>query len=70
MDKGRGCTVFRRKDGRWINKSSGDDGNLTVHDTRKEAVNAAREMLSHHGGGRLTVKRWGGRVRFKDTVKV
>ncbi len=68
MDKSRDCTVFRRKDGRWINKSNGDDGALTVHDTKKAAVNAAREMLNNHGGGRLTVKGWDGRIKFKDTI--
>ena len=69
LDKGRDCTVFRMKDGRWINKSKGDDGALTVHDTRKEAMNAAREVLNNHGGGRLTVKGWDGRIKFKDTIK-
>jgi hypothetical protein len=69
LDKGRDCAVFRRKDGRWINKSIGDDGVLTVHDTKKEAMNAAREMLSSHGGGKLTVKGWDGKIKFKDTIK-
>jgi len=41
---------------------------LTVHDTKKDAVNAAREMLNNHGGGRLTVKGWDGRIKFKDTI--
>jgi len=68
LDKSRDCTVFRRKDGRWIKKSNGDDGALTVHDTKKDAVNAAREMLNNHGGGRLTVKGWDGRIKFKDTI--
>jgi len=69
LDRGRDCTVFRRKDGRWINKSNGDDGVLTVYDTKKEALNAAREMLNNHGGGRLTVKGWDGRIKFKDIIK-
>ena len=68
MDRVRDCTVFRRKDGRWITKSNGDDGVLIVHDTKKEAMDAAREMLNNHGGGRLTVKGWNGRIKFKGTI--
>jgi hypothetical protein len=69
MDGGWDCTVFCRKDGRWISRSNGGDGVMTVHDTKKEAIDAARAMLSHHGGGRLTVKGKDGRVKIKDTIR-
>ncbi len=68
MVKGWDCTVYCRKDGRWIIKSSADDGVITVHDTKREAIDAARAMLNHHGGGTLTVKGRDGRIKIKDTV--
>jgi hypothetical protein len=39
-----------------------------VHDTQKEAVDAARSMLQNQGGGEPTTKGDDGRIRSKDII--
>ena len=60
--------VYKRADGKWINKRSGASRAGSVHDTQAEALVAARDMLQRSGGGELTTKGVDGRIRSKDTV--
>jgi len=64
----KGRTVYRRYDRKWVNKKNDSDRASSVHDTQKEAENAAREMLKNQGGGELTTKGINGQIRSKDTI--
>ncbi|MBN1547011.1 MAG: DUF2188 domain-containing protein [Syntrophaceae bacterium] len=68
MSKGRDRTVFRRPDGNWANKRNDADKASSVHDTQKEANDAARRMLQSQGGGELIIKGVDGKFRSKDTI--
>ena len=61
-------TVFRRSDGKWVNKRNDASRTSSVHDTQAEAQDAARQMLRNSGGGELTTKGVNGRIRSKDTI--
>jgi Uncharacterized protein conserved in bacteria (DUF2188) len=60
-------TVFK-KDGEWVNKRNDADRAGSKHETQRDAINAARDMLINTGGGELTVKGENGRIRSKDTI--
>ncbi len=64
----RDRTVSRRPDGTWANKRDGASRAGSVHDTQREAVEAAREMLENSGGGELKTKGVHGTIRSKDTI--
>lgn len=68
MSKPQDRTVSRRPDGSWENKRNDAQRAGSVHQTQKEAQDAAREMLQRQGGGELTTKGVDGRIRDKDTV--
>jgi len=68
MSKGRDRTVYQLPDGRWANKRNDADKASSLHDTQREAWDAARENLSNQGGGELTVMGRGGRIVSKDTI--
>ena len=68
MSKGRDRTVFRREDGEWANKRNDADRASSLHDTQKEAEQAAREQLANQGGGELITKGLDGKIRSKDTI--
>jgi hypothetical protein len=68
MSKGSDRTVFRRTDGSWANKRNDADRASSLHDTQKEANDAARRMLHNQGGGELITKGLDGRIRSKDTI--
>ncbi|MCC6192464.1 MAG: DUF2188 domain-containing protein [Anaerolineales bacterium] len=61
-------TVYRRPDGRWVNKRNDSDKASSLHDTQREAQGAAKEMLRNSGGGELTTKGVNGRINSKDTI--
>lgn len=61
-------TVSKRPDGSWANKKDGTSRAGSLHDTQREAIDAAREMLINSGGGELKVKGVGGTIRSKDTI--
>lgn len=63
-----GRTVSRRPDGSWANKRNGASRAGSLHDTQREAQDAARGMLQKEGGGELTTKGMDGKIRNKDTV--
>jgi hypothetical protein len=67
MNKNR--TVYRRDDGKWVNKRNDSEKASTIHDTQKEAVDKAKDMLRNQGGGEVTVQGTDkGQFRQKDTV--
>lgn len=68
MSKYRDRTVYQGSDNKWINKRNDADRAGSKHDTQKEAIDAAREMLKKSGGGELTTKGRDGRIRSKDTI--
>ncbi len=65
---GKDRTVFKRDDGEWANKRNDATKASSLHDTQKDAENAAREMLKNQGGGELTTKGVNGKIRSKDTI--
>lgn len=68
MSKPQDRTVSKRADGKWGNTRNDATRASTVHDTQKEAQDAAKRMLQNQGGGELTVKGVDGRIRSKDTI--
>jgi len=61
-------TVYRNRQGKWVNKRDGADRAASTHRTQAEAIETAREMLKRGGGGELKVKGTDGRIRSKDTI--
>ena len=68
MSKDRDRTVYRRGDGSWINKRNDAGRASSVHDTQREAIQSAKDMLGNQGGGELTTKGVDGKIRSKDTI--
>jgi hypothetical protein len=69
MDNKNNRIVYKRDDGNWANKKNENTKVSSLHNTQKEAENAAREMLKNSGGGELTTKGLDGKIRSKDTIK-
>lgn len=61
-------TVYQRADGQWANKRNGAGRAASLHDTQAAARAAAKEQLTHQGGGELTVMGRDHRIVSKDTV--
>lgn len=68
MSKGRDRTISHRSDGSWENKRNDASRASTLHDTQKDAVEAAKDMLKNQGGGELTIMGRNGAIRSKDTI--
>lgn len=60
--------VFRREDGKWVDKRVDADKAASAHDTQGEAIEAAHQRLVNSGGGELIVKGRDGLIRSKDTI--
>ena len=69
MSKGRDRTVYRRPDGKWVNKRNDANRASSLHDTQNEAANEAKRNLRNQGGGELTIQGRDGKFRSKDTIK-
>lgn len=67
MTKG-GRTVSQRRDGTWANQKDGGQRATSIHDTQKQAADAARRNLMNQGGGELKIKNEDGKIRQKDTI--
>lgn len=65
---GKDRMVYRREDGRWVNKRNDAKRAGSVHDTQAAAERAGRRMLGNSGGGELTTKGVDGKIRSKDTI--
>ena len=68
MSKPQDRTVYRRPDGQWANERHDADRASSLHDTQREAEQAARENLRNQGGGELTTMGEDGKIRSKDTI--
>lgn len=68
MSKGRDRTIYKRDDGTWANKRNDAEKASSIHKTRKEAIEAGKEMLGNQGDGDLIVKGLHGKTRSKDTI--
>jgi hypothetical protein len=68
VSKGRDRTVSRRSDGTWANKRNDASKASSLHNTQREAEEAARQMLQNQGGGELTTLGVNGQIRSKDTI--
>ena len=68
MSKKQDRIVYRRDDGKWLNKRHDADRASGVHDRQGDAAREARDMLRNQGGGELTIKGENGRIRSKDTI--
>ena len=60
--------VYRRDDGQWVNKRNDSDRASSVHHHQSGAIQSAKEMLHHQGGGELITKGRDGLIRSKDTI--
>ncbi len=60
--------VYRRPDGQWANERNDADRASSVHETQRDAIDAARQNLLNQGGGELSVQGLDGRIRSKDTI--
>ena len=67
MAKNQDRMVYK-KDGKWVNKRNDAGRASSVHDTQKDAIDAATQMLQNQGGGELTTKGVDGRIRSKETI--
>ncbi len=61
-------SVFRRSDGKWVNKRDDASKAASLHSTQEEAARKARAQLEKSGGGELSVHGRDGRIRSKDTI--
>jgi hypothetical protein len=62
--------VYRNGQGQWVNKRASASRAASIHETQKQAWDAAREMLHKEGGGELIIHAGDGRIRSKDTISV
>lgn len=60
--------VQQRPDGEWEVKAPDAERASSVHGTQAAAIDRARDILSNIGGGELTIKDRGGKIRDSDTV--
>ena len=68
MSKDQDRSVYKRGDGKWVNKRHDASKASSVHDTQKAAEDSAREMLKNQGGGELITHGLDGKIRSKDTI--
>lgn len=68
MSKKNDRIIYRDDSGKWINKKVSADRASSIHDTQKEADEAARDNLKNQGGGELITKGLDGKIRSKDTI--
>lgn len=65
---GKDRMVYRRSDGKWVNKRNDAKRASSVNNTQAEAEHEARRMLAKSGGGELTTKGRDEKIRSKDTI--
>lgn len=53
----------------WSVEKPGASRASSVHDTQRQAIDAARQNLINSGGGELAIKGTDGAVRAQDTIK-
>lgn len=60
-------TVYKRPDGKWVDKRDSASRPAQTYETQKEAVKDSKERLLNSGGGELKIKGEDGKIRSKDT---
>jgi hypothetical protein len=70
MSGGRDRTIYRRDNGKWINKRDDREQATGVHDTQQEAIDEGRENLHNQGDGKLITKGRDGKIRSKETISL
>ncbi len=68
MSKPQDRTVYRRSDGKWVNKRNDASRASSVHDTQSAANSTAKTMLRNQGGGECTTLGRNGKIVSKDTI--
>ncbi len=69
MSNPNNAHITQRPDGRWNVKSPGKERARTVADTQAAAIQAAKPIVGHKGGGEVVVHRPDGTIRDSITVK-
>ena len=67
MSKPQDRTIYKTDNG-WANKRNDASRPSSLHDTQKDAYDAARENLINQGGGEISIKGLDGRIRDKNTI--
>ena len=67
MSKPQDRTIYKTDKG-WVNKRNDADRATSIHDTQKDAYDAARRNLINQGGGDITIQGLDGRFREKNTI--
>ena len=67
MSKPQDRTIYKTDKG-WVNKRNDASKPASVHDTQRDAYNAAKENLIKQGGGEILIKGMDGRIREKNTI--
>ncbi len=68
MSRPENLLVYRQDDGLWANKRLDADRPSSMHDTKEQAIDAAKEMLLNEGGRELLVKELDGTMRLVGMV--
>ncbi|SHG40404.1 hypothetical protein SAMN05443144_12725 [Fodinibius roseus] len=68
MNKDKDRSVYRRSDGKWVNKKDSASKASSVHNRQKDAAKAAKQNLKNQGGGELKIMGTDGKIRSKDTI--
>ena len=61
--------VYPRSEQEWVNECLGPDGDISIHDSREEAVAFAVAMVEHAGGGEITVRGLTGEIEDRRTIR-
>ena len=61
-------SVFRRSDGKWVNKKDSSSRATSLHEKQSDAADAAKTNLKNQGGGELSIHNRQGQIRSKDTI--
>ena len=67
MSKSQHRIIYRTDNG-WANKRSDAARPTSLHNTQREAYNAAKEILIRQGGGEIPIKGSFGRIRERSTI--
>lgn len=68
MSKKQDRNVYKRSDGKWVNKRQDATRASSVHNTQKAAVASARKHLNNQAGGEVTIHGVDGKIRQKNTI--
>jgi hypothetical protein len=61
--------VYPRSDQEWVNECLGPNGDMSIHESRDEAVAYAVAMIEHAGGGEVTVRGLSGEIEDRKTIR-